>query len=375
MTEKELSTYQNFINTNNSFSYALENNTPIKPNIYLKVELLILHIRHKCSNFCIPISNKILIQLLNGNFYIEDDHIIIEEKHYTIEDLYSMSESLNSSIAITMKPIPIRLSTTNKEPTTGTKQCRVINIMDRFPKPNFTLEEREIIFERTCRIDEETLPYIREMRYRFIEVVDSLIPNILNETIDYDEETYYKIIASYLKLYPFAGYAANKTNIPYENINLPLNEIGLTKIKYNDAHLESIKRRVKELNKVVKKISQDTETIISSNVISNKRLIDSRNRRTIFINAEIASLLFEYNEYSHNPEVLNKLFFESIYEALIKGNIIINHYFLDPVIKLFTIKNGEVTSFIAIHLTTLLNIIDSNILSSKDTKKLEIPVN
>ncbi len=366
MTDKELLTYQHFISSNNSFSYAVENYLPFKPDIYIKVELLILHIRHIFSQANQSPSNDIISALLNGNYYIEDERIVIMNQSYTIEELNDKVE-LKDSNYITQIHFP---TTQPINVVNLTGKCQVINITDHFFRADFTLQERGIIFERTCKVDNDTLPFINEMRCRFIELMDNISTNIINGTIDYDEDIYYKVLSSYLTLYPFMDYAKGKLRIPFEKLSLPLNEIGLTKVKYSDEYLDTLKHKIMELRSQAKRITNETDIILSSGFISNKHILDLRNRKTIFLDAEISRLLFEYNDYSHTPDVLNPIFFEFIYEALLSGNVIINRFFADPVIKFFTIEKDEVTSYIAIHLATLIRVFDPSILTSQE-KKLE----
>lgn len=372
MTQQELNTYQNFIDTNNSFLSDIKSFTPVIPNIYLKVELLILYLHHKCNcELTGPITNPTIISLFSNNFYIEDNYIVINEQRYTIEELISIVKNIRFHKCEQLTFINPRESKPLENPT----NCRVIDLNRYLFVPNYTLTERGTIFERTCKVDNDTIPYIDEINNRFTSLIEHLIIDIFGDNMDLDEDTYYNVLGAFLKLYPFAGYAANKKTIPYEDISLPLNEIGLTKVKYDDEYLKDLRKKIQSINLQIQRIVRDTEIIISSGFISNKSILERNNRQVIYLNSEIARLLYEYNEYSHNPEVLNDIFFKYIYEAFVHGNVIINEYFADPIIKFFTIEGKEVTSYIAIHLKTLLRIIDPTILSSKSTKKKEYSAN
>ncbi len=374
MDQKELNTFKNFISSNNSFLSAIESFSPYTPDIYVKVELLIIYLHVNYHNFLEIITSNALLALLNGNYHIEDNRIVIENKKYTIEELANLATSLKYE---RQKRVAIYFSEYASPSTSPLKdqpkppRCQVINLTEVLQYQELTLKERGYLFERTCMVNTDTIPFINEMNNRFVALINHLITNILKGTIDIDEDIYNKVLGGFLKLFPFAGYAKERVRVPYEDIDLPLNEIGLTKVKYSDECLDFMKSQASEYSSRLQKLMYETDIMVSSGFITNKSVIDIRNRKAIYLNSKIAEILFNYNEYSHNPSVLNALFFKYIYQAFCSGNVIINQFFRDPVIKFFTIEKGEVTSFIAIHLTTLLRIIDPSILTRSSTKKME----
>lgn len=374
MDPKELNTFKNFISSNNSFLSAIESFTSYTPDIYVKVELLIIYLHINYHNFLEIIDSKVLLALLNGTYHIDGNSVVVEDKKYTIEELATLATSLKyerqKRVAIYFPEYENPSSSPLKEEP-RTPKCQIINLTDILQFQELTLKERGILFERTCLVNQDTIPFINEMNNRFVSLINHLITNILNGTINLDEDIYYRVLGAFLKLYPFAGYAAYHMQIPYEDIDLPLNEIGLTKVKYTDDCLDFMKSQASEYSSRLQKLMYETDIMVSSGFITNKSVIEVRNRKAIYLNSKIAEILFNYNEYSHNPSVLNTLFFKYIYQAFCSGNVIINQFFRDPVIKFFTIEKGEVTSFIAIHLTTLLRIIDPSILTRSSTKKME----
>ncbi len=369
MNKNELNTFQNLIRSNETFFDSIITFKPFHPDIYFKVELIIIFLKSKYSTkYNIQNLPNIIRLLLQSDYYIENEHIYIDNKQYTIEELYNIVRNAQVQPSA-YATIPVRFS--NHIQNNPPSNCKIINFASHAISQDYTLQERAYFFERTCRVDSVTIPFIREINKHFQELLDYLITGIVKDNIDIDEDRYYKVLAAYLKLYPYVDYAKNRADIPFENVVLPLNEIGLTKVKYRDEYLDQLTKRLKTLNSRVKKMISDTETLMNTFYIINQDVLERRNRQIIVLNSEIAATMMEYNEYSHNPSVLNRVFFEYIYEAFSHGHVIINEIFADPVLKLFTVKDKEVTSYIHIHLNTLLRLIDSTVLTPNN-KKLEL---
>lgn len=366
MTIGELNTLKTLVVSNNSFCNALKGRPPYNLDNPLIVELIIYYLTlNKEDLINLDISNKDLYLTLveEQNYIIENDYILIDE---TIIPIDSLKELVNQ-IEDKKNNHPNRViyftnSNVNKEPKIHRPQKgQIIHFKEAQRNLFYTTLERAMIYERTTEVNFETLPYINRIKYDFVALVNDIVLKAINSNLDEYNPKYLKVVASYLKLYPFLTYAKNKANLSYSDLSIPQREIGLRKMTYDNDLIDDIENKLALLIKREERLVYEREKYerdfsINTNVLIHieQELIDIEKQKTDYF---VKLYLLRTSNEIYNENILKYLT-----KSFEQGYIEINRFLANPLIKSFFINDDDTEFYSIIRLDTLVNLFDPNIL-------------
>ena len=380
MTQRESDTLKKFVISNNSFCNALtKNETPILDST-LKIELIIYYLtlnKEYLIKSNIPNKELYLSLIEDSNFILEDNCIIINDIIITLEELINIVNIIENTKKNNNKIIYLN-NISNPKPTNThfTSKGKIIEF-NRINKPAFytTHVEKALIYERTTKINQDTIPYITHTKEDFISLMNDMIIKAINDSLENYPLKYLKVLSSYLNLYPFTVYAYNKREIPFQEISLPQNEIGLRKTTINNPLIDEIEKKIKLLLQKENELYIERERYDHDLKVSLK-IITRIEQELIEIEKEKSNYFFSLYILRMSPEIYNENILMYITKSYQSGTIEINRFLENPIIKLFYIKNNQTEFHCSMRLDTLFNLINSSYLLEKTSEqkilKLEV---
>lgn len=378
MIDKEYTIGQ-FIKSNKSFYNALYSTGYPSIDFYIKIELLILYYRYNLSSISqlSPSKQNIIYNLLDGKYTISHNQIILSNQNIPLSYLINLINEIktinkNGKIAKIIPFIAIK-STSEDSPKKEKNAENIIHLKKIQNSFNYTFKERSYIFEMTQRVDQDTLPFINANQNKINNKISTLIEKILLE--NYQNYTSFEIslLYTFISFYPFLEYAKEKYEPYLSELNINQSIIGLTKSTYNEPEISNLLAKIILLDQKQRQLSERIE-YLSINP-RNKFKIDSLKKQIKESKNIQQETLIDFYLQTRSPFIYNKNLLQYIMKSIYQSNIYINYSYDDPIIKFYYINNKKVEFYCAIHLSTLINLIDYNILSfpEKDSQlKLEV---
>lgn len=378
MIDKEYTIGQ-FIKSNKSFYNALYSTGYPSIDFYIKIELLILYYRYNLSSISQLSSSKqnIIYNLLDGKYTISNNQIILSNQSIPLSYLINLINEIktinkNGKIAKIIPFIAIK-NTSEDSPKKEKNAENIIHLKKIQNSFNYTFKERSYIFEMTQRVDQDTLPFINANQNKINNKISTLIEKILLE--NYQNYTSFEIslLYTFISFYPFLEYAKEKYEPYLSELNINQSIIGLTKSTYNEPEISNLLAKIILLDQKQRQLSERIE-YLSINP-RNKFKIDSLKKQIKESKNIQQEILIDFYLQTRSPFIYNKNLLQYIMKSIYQSNIYINYSYDDPIIKFYYINNKKVEFYCAIHLSTLINLIDYNILSlpEKDSQlKLEV---
>ena len=378
MIDKEY-TVEQFIKSNKSFYNALYSTGYPSIDFYIKIELLILYYRYNLSSISqlSPSKQNIIYNLLDGKYTISHNQIILSNQNIPLSYLINLINEIktinkNGKIAKIIPFIAIK-STSEDSPKKEKNAENIIHLKKIQNSFNYTFKERSYIFEMTQRVDQDTLPFINANQNKINNKISTLIEKILLE--NYQNYTSFEIslLYTFISFYPFLEYAKEKYEPYLSELNINQSIIGLTKSTYNEPEISNLLAKIILLDQKQRQLSERIE-YLSINP-RNKFKIDSLKKQIKESKNIQQETLIDFYLQTRSPFIYNKNLLQYIMKSIYQSNIYINYSYDDPIIKFYYINNKKVEFYCAIHLSTLINLIDYNILSlpEKDSQlKLEV---
>ncbi len=378
MIDKEYTIGQ-FIKSNKSFYNALYSTGYPSIDFYIKIELLILYYRYNLSSISQLSSSKqnIIYNLLDGKYTISHNQIILSNQSITLSYLINLINEIktinkNGKVAKIIPFIAIK-NTSEDSPKKEKNAENIIHLKKIQNSFNYTFKERSYIFEMTQRVDQDTLPFINANQNKINNKISTLIEKILLE--NYQNYTSFEIslLYTFISFYPFLEYAKEKYEPYLSELNINQSIIGLTKSTYNEPEISNLLAKIILLDQKQRQLSERIE-YLSINP-RNKFKIDSLKKQIKESKNIQQEILIDFYLQTRSPFIYNKNLLQYIMKSIYQSNIYINYSYDDPIIKFYYINNKKVEFYCAIHLSTLINLIDYNILSlpEKDSQlKLEV---
>lgn len=378
MIDKEY-TVEQFIKSNKSFYNALYSTGYPSIDFYIKIELLILYYRYNLSSISqlSPSKQNIIYNLLDGKYTISHNQIILSNQSIPLSYLINLINEIktinkNGKIAKIIPFIAIK-STSEDSPKKEKNAENIIHLKKIQNSFNYTFKERSYIFEMTQRVDQDTLPFINANQNKINNKISTLIEKILLE--NYQNYTSFEIslLYTFISFYPFLEYAKEKYEPYLSELNINQSIIGLTKSTYNEPEISNLLAKIILLDQKQRQLSERIE-YLSINP-RNKFKIDSLKKQIKESKNIQQETLIDFYLQTRSPFIYNKNLLQYIMKSIYQSNIYINYSYDDPIIKFYYINNKKVEFYCAIHLSTLINLIDYNILSfpEKDSQlKLEV---
>lgn len=371
MTSSELKSYNKLVTSNNSFCHALKDNKIVIDN-NIKFELIIYYL---------ILNKKYLVPELTE--YYEDILYLITHHNYTISDEYILVNSTSLSLDYLVNLVnrieqlkqekedrkviylSNRFEQNNPRPTIRKTGGKVLEFKDSSRMYYYTSLERAQTFESNPEVSDETISYITATKRHFLELMNDIIIRILNDNIKDYSIKYLKVISIYLSLYAITNY---RKDTPYQDIYLPMSQIGLRKTTHTNQEILSINRRLKDLNVREAKLENDRERYelnpkIKASVLTQveQEIIELQNERT--------SLNFRAYLLAHSPEIYNENLLTYLRKSFEQGYVEINRFFANPIIKLFYIENRQVEFHCSARLDTLTNLFELERIDEKRLRK------
>lgn len=378
MIDKEYTIGQ-FIKSNKSFYNALYSTGYPSIDFYIKIELLILYYRYNLSSISqlSPSKQNIIYNLLDGKYTISHNQIILSNQSIPLSYLINLineTKTINKNGKVA-KIIPfIAIKNTSEDSPKKEKNAENIIHLKKIQNSfNYTFKERSYIFEMTQRVDQDTLPFINANQNKINNKISTLIEKILLE--NYRNYTSFEIslLYTFISFYPFLEYAKEKYEPYLSELNINQSIIGLTKSTYNEPEISNLLAKIILLDQKQRQLSERIE-YLSINP-RNKFKIDSLKKQIKESKNIQQEILIDFYLQTRSPFIYNKNLLQYIMKSIYQSNIYINYSYDDPIIKFYYINNKKVEFYCAIHLSTLINLIDYNILSlpEKDSQlKLEV---
>lgn len=378
MIDKEYTIGQ-FIKSNKSFYNALYSTGYPSIDFYIKIELLILYYRYNLSSISQLSQSKqnIIYNLLDGKYTISHNQIILSNQNIPLSYLINLINEIktinkNGKIAKIIPFIAIK-STSEDSPKKEKNAENIIHLKKIQNSFNYTFKERSYIFEMTQRVDQDTLPFINANQNKINNKIRTLIEKILLE--NYQNYTSFEIslLYTFISFYPFLEYAKEKYEPYLSELNINQSIIGLTKSTYSEPEISNLLAKIILLDQKQRQLSERIE-YLSINP-RNKFKIDSLKKQIKESKNIQQETLIDFYLQTRSPFIYNKNLLQYIMKSIYQSNIYINYSYDDPIIKFYYINNKKVEFYCAIHLSTLINLIDYNILSlpEKDSQlKLEV---
>lgn len=384
MTQKVQNTLRNFISSNNAFCDALrqdqiylDNNIIFELIIYyLTLNKNILHMLPEQDRYYL---NEIIHK---QNFTIENDKILVGDTSLSIaylrEIVLEIEEKLKPSIKGKVMYLndhsikDFKVVTTHYPPAA---RLKVIPFEASKKSTYYTLVNREVEYERTTRINSKTRPYIKESKDNFIALVNDIVHKALTSNLDDYSIKYLKVIASYIQLYPFTTYLTNKKTVPYEVLTIDHNKIGIRKTTHTEPELNRLKRELRNLLRYQQQLEYEQEQEAHDEHVKSHQLTITE-QAILNVDKTKLKTILEIYELEHSPKIYNRNLIENLALSFEDGTISINRFFANPLLRIFLIDNEYSYFHCSIHLETLFNLIDSNLLLNEleEQKILRLPV-
>lgn len=379
MTTKELITLNNFIKSNKFFSNALKKNLIPNQDIYIQFEMILLYITQNLEilqNISFELYDIFKKIINTQSFIIEENFLMFSNYSYSLEYLTKLVFEIRSYKQQSKPNNIVFLSSYKKSHENENKpfpNCRIIKFEEAKKNRHHFIGNPGIIFERTTKVDEETLPFIEETNKYFKELVEDIVIHTLTNKLSNYPLKYLKILAAYFNLYPFTTYIRGKYNVPFENLSLPQSEIGLRKSTYNNYQVKKIEDYISALDKKERELKAQQIQYEKCTIMDNGYLHRLK-QEIVYLSQERINMFLTFYLLKSSSEIYNKNLLEYIAKSFEQGNVEINKFLENPILKMFYISGEKTEFYCAMRLDTFMNLIDTNLLmqSKEPEKKLSL---
>lgn len=360
----------NLIESNYSFSYVLKNQGPIYLNNYIKFELIIYYFKLN-RNMIINHHNefKDILPLLDDSKYlITKSYIVCNDKYYSLDYLFNVIKSIKEISSSELSPISFP-SPFKEENDTKTFNPSLKSNTINFPSKQVPLNSKRESFALRLVANNECQNYPHDVKSIYKLRMEKLLLSLLNNQLPTSESSIneLKILISYLKLYSLKSFI-NK--ITPEYFNIPINEIGIRLMNYEEAEVQATQLKLQSLSKTKENLQEQYYHFASSEYIPKSHLV-RLNKRIRELKLQELQQSFDLYFQTHNSEVFNHNFLQNILLSLEAGYVDFNYYYFNPVIRLFQMDNQHASFYAELHLDTLLNLFDDeSFIKSYSSKKL-----
>ncbi len=384
MKQKVSNTLRNFISSNNTFCDALtKEEIYIDDNIIIELIIYYLTLNRKYLNL-LPQPDRILIhELINKqNFYLEGNKLIVGEQPISINYLRHIVLEIEEQIKTNQKERVVYLEDLSTRELkirshhyTPTTKLRIIPFGDIKRSPYYTHLDRENEYERTTKVNPKTRPYIKESQDNFIALVNDIVHKAITNNLDNYSIKYLKVIASYLKLYPFTTYLHGKKVVPYEVLTIDHTKIGIRKTTYAEPELNRLRRELIVLERYKQQLEYEQEREVHDEHITSHQLTITE-QAILNTDKNKLRVMLEIYELENSSSIYNRNLIEHLALSFEQGTISINRFFANPLLRIFLIEGDTSYFHCTIHLETLFNLVDANQLLDEleDKKILRLPV-
>lgn len=374
--KEKLETTIHFQNSNHSFYHAILSSTTPIIDIYIKIELLFLHFKREENNVQTleEEDQKIIEAFLANNYTVSEEKIIFPNHILSIEELYETKRKMDREKGKARAKKIIQIPVTNQPDEEPSKEAgKIIPFTKFYNSLMYTMQERAYIFEVTNRLDSDTIPYVEETEKNASILLENIIEDVLTNHLEKYTQTELLILYAYLSLYPFLEYNKEQMQDQLEKLDIPQSQIGLRKSTYQDDEVEGLTTKLKHLQREHREIETQI-AFLQENQIYNHRLKSLYWQMTDNQKQQEITMINLYM-HTHMPNIYNKNLLQYICKCYYQSHIGIHPSGNDPVIKMFYIQKEQVEFYCAMHLDTLVNLIDAQVLlKGPEEKKLKLEV-
>lgn len=365
MEEKMMNTLLQFVKANKSFSDALMKDMYPDANPYINFELVFIYLNANMEllrEYDIEAYEFISEMFNNSNYYIEGNFVYIDNLAYSIDSFINLVHKLEGCKHKAIKiPQQLFVESKNNVREIPKRECKVYSFNDYKRFTAYEMSERDLIFQYTNRVDKATKPYIEQVTYNFKRFISFVVTNYFNGQQKKLNNKELLIISSYINLFPLFSYGKDLVEFPYGMFPIPINEIGVAKITFDNQEVLELNRKYK---RVQEKVSQLTfqEKFVRDNGYADSQSLSKIRRKIDALENRAMELLYELYETTHYEHIFNPTFLKNVWQSF-KGNTIdINTLFHNPVLKIFAIQKGVTNFYCAMHLDVLTKLIDNDII-------------
>lgn len=357
MKKASLDTYNKLMTSNESFSNALKDGSNPEVNNYIRFELVFFYLRLNKQYLTFLDGYEELIDFLNSKGkIINNDYVIEGNRIYNIDFFMKLIEKVEEYKKHTEQQCEIiKFPAHEVQPPleeTTIYDSPIIELKDS-PQKFLSFSDRRSIFEHTLVIDKDTQSYTEAVKRNYnFEVSDTII-SLLHGEEPKDLITL-SLIASFINFLPLLMY---KETIPYTKLNIPQNVIGVAVTNYDD---EEVKGKVEEIETIDKQI----EKLKNRKAMMEKYAPHEKGKIALL---EFKIRILERKEFEvgiesyferTKPEKFNKNFVDNILKCFEIGYIDIDYIYKDPLVRIFNMEDNRVVFYAAIHISSLLNIVN-----------------
>jgi hypothetical protein len=368
MTQKVLNTLRNFISSNNAFCAALkQDRIEIDNNIIIELIIYYFTLNKDILKFLPSHQQQLIIELIDKqNFTIGENNIQIGNHFISLDYLKQLVLEIENKIKPSLKghiiylnDLPnkeLRIKAYSNQPS----KYRVIPLEGTHER-YYTLVERANEYEKTTEVTSKTKPYIRETKDNYLALVNDIVHKAVTDTLDNYSIKYLKVIASYLQLYPFTTYIGDKIHIPYEVLTINQSKIAIRKTTHNHPQVTRLKKELISLLRYQEQLEYDQE--LETHYFKEKvHQLTITEQQMLDLNKSKLRTMLEIYELEHSPQVYNRNLIEHLASSFEEGTVSINRFFANPLLRIFLTDDNQSYFHCSIHLETLFNLVDSNLL-------------
>lgn len=193
----------------------------------------------------------------------------------------------------------------------------------------------------------------------FKRFINEVVINCLNGLRDKVSLKELSILNAYINFFPLFNYGASLVEFPFERLAIAENEIGIAKITYDNKEVVDANKKYNKVKDKIEEVSYQEALAVGSEYADAQMLYRLR-RKLSTLKEEEVELLYQIYELTHLEHIFNPTLLKSVLESFINGTVDINTLFNNPVLRLFVIKDNVTKFYSAMHLDTLLNLIDND---------------
>jgi len=374
---ERIETLRKLVSVNETFSNRVDREDTLEVALYVKFEIALLFFKlNKKELSDLGDEANLVWALLRSNDYVlENEYVVLNGVKYLISAIIGIVEKIKvlkevRTISNSDKIIEVDFRK-NDIKEYKREKAKIYDIGDILKDTSFTYEERAYILERTTRIDKETLPFIEENHFRFVSRMNEMIYSMLSGEGFEVNDNYFRLLMSYIKMYPFVEYGRDLVSL--ENLEIPQNEIGLTKCVITDSF-------IKKLEEYVHKLKRDRSDYVKQFFDFDgcegrlKKIAEIAEFRVREIDKNLHDCSYNYCVYVHDRKVYNVNVLSYLFAAVGQGNVYMSsEESNNPVVKFFVVDKGIIVFFCGMRLEIFMRLIDSGklIVLEDDFKPLE----
>lgn len=364
MFDKRKETMRQFCVSNTLFFSELAEKKHVVVDKNFKIELMLIYcLLHKEEIKELSPNTSILEMIEDGDFYVEEEHIIYKGEKLPLEDIYLYLEKLNAYIT-SKRLLVLDYPFSNVAKRVNEKNANMASLTQEF---GHSVNPYIVTDASKDHLNNKQLRYFQEQKKynkrKLARLIFTLIQGDISYTLHLNEvmELY-----ALVNLYPVCSYDKKEEFHKKSDLSIDSSSFYKKIMTYSNQQIRALEKIIQRLNEQIEKDYHLLHLLskIKGNSYEERHCIEKQKAKRIDKiekrNLNISGLREQLEALQNNPNIANPLLLSIVWKAMIEGTYDKTNGRNNARIILYNVEGRRVTNCIENNLEATKDLVSNN---------------